>query len=173
MRREAGAVIVLVGILLAKLPGFIRDYRWSAAVSHTVGAPVSITAADRSPAKSTSQPDRSDSSRSRLLSAQSNAGGESSRASSTFRPNNSSQHSSSVKVPSGVPRTYLEDPLGFLSTAPPESLLFLPGIGPVLAERIAIAAGGKRPFTRWEDLLSVKGIGPKKLERLKQIANTR
>jgi DNA uptake protein ComE-like DNA-binding protein len=49
--------------------------------------------------------------------------------------------------------------------------VFLPGVGPVIAERIANAAGGQRRFIRWEDLLSVKGIGPKKLQMLKQIAN--
>ncbi len=72
-----------------------------------------------------------------------------------------------------VPPGFQEDPLKFLSTASPESLAALPGIGPVIAERIASAASGKRPFTRWEELLSVKGIGPKKLEVLKRIAKVR
>jgi competence protein ComEA len=57
-----------------------------------------------------------------------------------------------------------------LSTADPESLTALPGIGPVIAERIAKAARGKGPFTHWDDLLAVKGIGPKKMEKLKRFA---
>lgn len=42
----------------------------------------------------------------------------------------------------------------------------LPGIGPVYAERI-ITARRELPFTCLEDLLRVKGIGPKRLETLK------
>jgi DNA uptake protein ComE-like DNA-binding protein len=32
------------------------------------------------------------------------------------------------------------------------------------------ARTGKRPFIRWEDLLAIKGIGPKTIERLKKLA---
>jgi competence protein ComEA len=59
----------------------------------------------------------------------------------------------------------------FLSRAPADSLVLLPGIGPVLAERIAGARTGKRSFTRWDDLLGIKGIGPKTIERLKKLAD--
>ncbi len=69
-----------------------------------------------------------------------------------------------------IPAEFYSNALIFLSTAPPDSLALLPGIGPVLAERIACAANARNPFTRWEDLLSVKGIGPKKLEVLKRTA---
>jgi predicted flap endonuclease-1-like 5' DNA nuclease len=69
-----------------------------------------------------------------------------------------------------VPPSYLHNPLLFLSTAPPDSLILLPGIGPVLAERIAGERTGKRSFTTWEDLLAVKGIGPKKLDRLRSLS---
>ena len=71
-----------------------------------------------------------------------------------------------------VPRSYLENPLAFLSLAPTDSLQLLPGIGPVIAERVAVTRSGQRSFTKWEDLLSVKGIGPKTLERLKRAACT-
>ena len=70
-----------------------------------------------------------------------------------------------------IPDAYLAAPLEFLSNAPVDSLVLLPGIGPVIAERIANARSGKRSFTRWEDLLEIKGVGPKKLDRLKQLAD--
>jgi predicted flap endonuclease-1-like 5' DNA nuclease len=73
------------------------------------------------------------------------------------------------KTPSAPP-DYLRDPLRYLSTAPVDSLVLLPGIGPIIAQRLARARTGKRLFTRWDELLSVKGIGPKKLERLKNLA---
>jgi predicted flap endonuclease-1-like 5' DNA nuclease len=70
-----------------------------------------------------------------------------------------------------APVGYLADPLEFLSNAPVDSLVLLPGIGPVIAERIANTRTGKRSFTRWEDLLAVRGIGEKKLDRLKRLAH--
>jgi hypothetical protein len=70
-----------------------------------------------------------------------------------------------------VPSDYRRNPLRFLSKAPTDSLVLLPGIGPVLAERIANARTGKRSFTRWDDLLGIKGIGPKTIERLKMLAD--
>ena len=71
-----------------------------------------------------------------------------------------------------VPLSYRRNPLAFLSLAPTDSLRLLPGIGPVIAERVAVARSGQRSFTTWQDLLAVKGIGPKTLERLKQAADT-
>lgn len=68
-----------------------------------------------------------------------------------------------------LPPDFISHPLLFLSRAPTDSLVLLPGIGPVLAERIAGVRTGKRSFTRWDDLLVVKGIGPKTLDRLKAL----
>jgi competence protein ComEA len=55
-----------------------------------------------------------------------------------------------------------------VNTAAPEELDSLPGIGPVLARRI-VAERQKRPFARVEDLRRVSGIGPKKLEALRDL----
>jgi predicted flap endonuclease-1-like 5' DNA nuclease len=68
------------------------------------------------------------------------------------------------------PPDFLRNPLVFLSSAPKDSLVLLPGVGPVIADRIIGARTGKRSFTKWEDLLAVKGIGPKTLERMKRLA---
>lgn len=72
-----------------------------------------------------------------------------------------------------LPKSYFENPLLYLSTAPVDSLVLLPGIGPVIAERLASARSGKRLFTRWEDLLTIKGIGSKKLHRLRTLASNK
>jgi hypothetical protein len=67
--------------------------------------------------------------------------------------------------------SYRAAPLCFLSRAPRDSLQLLPGIGPVLAERIAVARGGEGPFTSWDDLrVRVRGIGEKTVARLKYAA---
>ncbi|KHG64602.1 DNA-binding protein [Thermus sp. 2.9] len=50
-----------------------------------------------------------------------------------------------------------------LNRASLEELEALPGVGPVLARRIVEG----RPYSRVEDLLRVKGIGPATLERLR------
>lgn len=50
-----------------------------------------------------------------------------------------------------------------VNMADEEELRSLPGVGPVLAQRIAEA----RPFRNIDQLLAVKGIGPVKLERMK------
>lgn len=69
-----------------------------------------------------------------------------------------------------LPPRFVSDPLLFFSTAPPESLALLPGIGPVLAARISDARGGKTLFTTWDDLQQVKGIGKKMISRFKRLA---
>ena len=52
------------------------------------------------------------------------------------------------------------------NTAPADSLELLPGIGPVLADRI-IAARNKKLFENEIDLVDVRGIGPRLIERLR------
>lgn len=69
----------------------------------------------------------------------------------------------------GAPPTFAANPLLFLSTAPVDSLDLLPGIGPVLADRIARARGATQRFTTWDQLLAVRGIGPKTIEKLQAL----
>lgn len=69
-----------------------------------------------------------------------------------------------------IPGDYRNDPLGFLSTAPPDSLDLLPGIGPVLAARIVAHRAARGPFTTWTELDRVHGIGPATIRRLEAAA---
>jgi len=52
------------------------------------------------------------------------------------------------------------------NTAPADSLELLPGIGPVLADRI-VAYRLHTPFSSEIDVTDVKGIGPKLFERIR------
>jgi competence protein ComEA len=70
-----------------------------------------------------------------------------------------------------VPASFRRDPLSFLSTAPADSLALLSGIGPVLASRIVDARRARGPFTSWDDVLGLRGIGPKTIERMKALAS--
>lgn len=47
-----------------------------------------------------------------------------------------------------------------------ESLLQIPGVGPVLAQRIISFREKRGKIKRMEDLLDVKGVGPRLLKRL-------
>ncbi len=51
--------------------------------------------------------------------------------------------------------------------ATPEQLACLPGIGPVLAERIVAERGAHGPYREMRDLTRVSGIGPRRIARLK------
>ena len=51
-----------------------------------------------------------------------------------------------------------------INSAAPDRLEGLPGVGPVTAQRIVSG----RPYAKLEDLLRVKGIGEKTLERLRE-----
>jgi|Deesub1362A_J573_1020465.scaffolds.fasta_scaffold00030_96 competence ComEA-like helix-hairpin-helix protein len=53
-----------------------------------------------------------------------------------------------------------------INTAPVDSLIMIPGIGEKTA-RIIIRMREKQKFIKVEDLLKVKGVGYKKLERIK------
>ena len=72
--------------------------------------------------------------------------------------------------PGRVPVRFITDPLGFLSTAPADSLDLLPGIGPVLARRIVIDRDARGPFTAWTELDRVRGIGSATVRRLQGAA---
>jgi len=54
-----------------------------------------------------------------------------------------------------------------LNTATKDELMRLPGIGPTIAERIILYREDIDGFRKVEDLLGVKGIGEKTLERIK------
>lgn len=54
-----------------------------------------------------------------------------------------------------------------INTATLEQLTALPGIGPVTAEKILAFRIENGPFETAEDLLAVRGIGPKKLARIR------
>ncbi|MGH7742382.1 MAG: ComEA family DNA-binding protein [Candidatus Eiseniibacteriota bacterium] len=54
-----------------------------------------------------------------------------------------------------------------LNRAAAGDLARLPGIGPVLAARILAERSARGEFSRPEDLLSVRGIGPRLFERLR------
>lgn len=58
-----------------------------------------------------------------------------------------------------------------VNTATLEELVALPGIGEVIAKRIIEYRETHGPFRRPEDLLEVKGIGPKKLEKIKDLVS--
>lgn len=53
-----------------------------------------------------------------------------------------------------------------INTASSAELQAIPGIGPVLAERI-VTHRGRGPFRRPEDLMAVRGIGPKTYQKMK------
>ena len=76
-------------------------------------------------------------------------------------------------VPAKPSLNYIPHPLAFLSSAPPESLDLLPGVGPVLATRLVAARRDHGPFRSWDDVDRVRGIGPKTIERLKALERVR
>lgn len=56
-----------------------------------------------------------------------------------------------------------------INSATPAELEQLPGIGPVLAQKIVAHRESQGPFTRAEDLLQVSGIGPSTLEAIRDL----
>jgi competence protein ComEA len=69
-----------------------------------------------------------------------------------------------VDVPAMVVPIVFEEPGPLnVNRASAEELTQLPGIGPVLAERIVAFREAHGPFRTVDDLLAVPGIGPKTL----------
>jgi competence protein ComEA len=67
-----------------------------------------------------------------------------------------------IVIMRGDPATKILDP----NTATAEELVTLPEVGPTMANAI-IAKRNEKPFTKADDLLEVKGIGPKTLAKMK------
>ena len=70
-------------------------------------------------------------------------------------------------TPTGAGKLRPGDPPIDVNTAPVSELMRLPGVGPVLAERIADHRG-REPFRAPDDLRKVKGIGPKTMEAIRR-----
>lgn len=66
----------------------------------------------------------------------------------------------------GVPSTRSPEPLD-LNRADAAALSSLPGVGPVLADRIVAARRARGRFRSMEELLEVPGIGPATLEKIR------
>ncbi len=56
-----------------------------------------------------------------------------------------------------------------VNSASQEELTVLPGIGPVTAERIVAYRTKKGPFKTVDDLILIKGIGQKTLEKIRPL----
>jgi competence ComEA-like helix-hairpin-helix protein len=69
-----------------------------------------------------------------------------------------------VNLPPAVANIFFE-PIS-INRAGKEILSTLPGIGPMLAERIVLRREAKGPFRSKDELLHISGIGPKKFARL-------
>ncbi len=80
-----------------------------------------------------------------------------------FRATQRSEDQELKELQSQVKKDSFSDGLIDLNTASKEKLMVINGIGPVLAERII--AG--RPYKTVDNLLKVKGIGSKKLEKIR------
>ncbi|MBI1745268.1 MAG: helix-hairpin-helix domain-containing protein [Acidobacteria bacterium] len=55
-----------------------------------------------------------------------------------------------------------------INQAGSEQLVTLPGIGPAMAKRIIEHRTKNGPFKRVEDIMSVKGIGEKKFQKIRE-----
>jgi len=74
-----------------------------------------------------------------------------------------------IDRPGPSPPRFLVD----VNRADMDELGLLPRIGPELASRIIAARSEDRPFTAPDDLLDVRGIGPKKVEAMRGMLDFR
>jgi competence ComEA-like helix-hairpin-helix protein len=72
----------------------------------------------------------------------------------------------STITPNSSPNT---QPCINVNTADQQELMKLPGIGTVLAERIIAYRAGNKTFKSPQDLRSIKGIGEKKLAKIRNL----
>ena len=80
-------------------------------------------------------------------------------------PDTASAPQAAVHAPTGASRAPLD-----LNGASEADLQALPGIGPQIARRIVAHRSEHGPFRSLEDLMAVRGIGPKTVERLRPLA---
>ena len=96
-------------------------------------------------------------------------GGE--RAEATVSERGKGQETLNMTLSTGEEKTFTQ--LININTAGLAELESLPGIGRVTALNIIDYRSKHGPFTDYDELINVKGIGEKKLEMLKQYVNIR
>lgn len=90
------------------------------------------------------------------------------RSDSEFAARSAAPESPAGESPSAPLRAPALTPHGIdINTASAAEFDRLPGIGPAYAERIVLDRDANGPFDGVDDLVRVKGIGPKKLEKIR------
>lgn len=82
--------------------------------------------------------------------------------SAEFNPRETVKGDSAQRSSGGDVKQEILDPVS-INSAPASRIADLPGVGPVLAERVVAYRSEHGPFQSVEELIAVKGIGRKKL----------